>query len=119
MSKQRRGCSTPEPLFQGECDVNTCRARRKALVLEERHMISTLLYLAKSGGCTKSELYRAVSTNPRMPEKLDLLESAGLITQTPSVDSRAVRICLTEAGAQVALALDRIDSLLPDQDLNQ
>ena len=81
-------------------------------VLEQKHMISTILFLADSGGCTKSELYRAVSTNPRMPEKLDMLEEAGLITQEQSDGSRSVRISLTDLGTEVSAILSEIDVMM-------
>lgn len=86
-----------------------------ATVLEEKHMISTMLYLAGSDGCTKTELYRAVSTNPRMPEKLDILEQAGLIRQDCSDGSRAVNIRLTDLGNAVSAKLAEIDFLMSKQ----
>ena len=86
-----------------------------AAVLEERHMISTMLFLAGSDGCTKTELYRAVSTNPRMPEKLDILEGAGLIRQQREESSRTTRVELTDLGKRVSAALAEIDSLMSGQ----
>ena len=83
-----------------------------AAVLEERHMISTILFLSEREGCTKSELYRAVSTNPRMPEKLDILEGAGLIRQQREESSRTTRVELTDLGKRVSAALAEIDSLM-------
>ena len=83
-----------------------------ATVLEEKHMISTMLFLADNGGCTKSELYRSVSSNPRMPEKLDMLEDAGLIMQEASEGSRAVRISLTDLGVMVSAMLAEVDRMM-------
>lgn len=81
-------------------------------VLEAKHMISALLYIAGNDGCTKTELYGAVSSNPRMPEKLDELESSGLILQERSADSRTVRIRLTDTGRRVSARLAEIDDLM-------
>lgn len=81
-----------------------------ARILEERHMISAMLYLSDNDGCTKTELYRGVSTNPRMPEKLNMLESAGLIVQEASSESNAVRVHLTDMGRDVVSLLNDIDS---------
>lgn len=81
-------------------------------VLEQKHMISTILFLADSGRCTRSELYRAVSANPRMPEKLDLLEEAGLIMQELSDGSQAVRISPTDLGTEVSATLSEIDGMM-------
>lgn len=83
-----------------------------ATVLEQKHMIAALLYLAENDGCTKTELYGAVSSNPRMPEKLDALEEAGLITQDRSEGSRAVRLSLTDLGHSVATRLAEIEELM-------
>lgn len=81
-------------------------------ILEGRHMIATLLYLSENDGCTKTELYGAVSSNPRMPDKLDELESAGLIVQTQTEGSRAVRLSLTDKGRRTGELLREIDGLL-------
>lgn len=81
-------------------------------ILEEKHMISIMLFLDYKEKYTKTELYSAVSSNPRMPIKLDTLESAGLILQEHDSESRAVRIHLTETGRKVKNHLCRIDELM-------
>lgn len=81
-------------------------------VLEERHMVSVILFLKDNDGCMKTELYSSVSNNPRMPAKLDSLESAGLIRQEQSPESRAVRIHLTDLGREVASLLSELDSVM-------
>lgn len=83
-----------------------------ATVLEERHMISIILHLYRNEGCTKTELYQSVSQNPRMPTKLDTLESAGLLKQDAPDGSRAVRITLTDLGRSVASKLAEIDAMM-------
>lgn len=77
-------------------------------VLEEKHAITTMIYLLDNDGCRKSDIYRDVSRNPRMPEKLDLLEGCGLIVQSPIDDRNSVNIHLTEMGKDVAVALKGI-----------
>ena len=37
---------------------------------EEKHVISILMYVAGNPGCKKTDIYDAVSRNPRMPEKI-------------------------------------------------
>ena len=78
-------------------------------VLEERHAISVMLYLLENNGCRKSDLYRDVSRNPRMPEKLEMMESAGLLMLEPLDGGTHLRIVLTDVGREVAEALSRID----------
>lgn len=81
-------------------------------VLEARHMISIVLYLSENDGCIKTDLYRDVSNNPRMPSKLDELESSGLIVQEQSPDSNAVRLRLTDTGRRVSALLSEADGLM-------
>lgn len=82
-------------------------------VLEEKHVISVLIYLCTHDGCRKSDLYRDVSRNPRLPEKLDILEYNRLIVQEPIRERNSVRIHLTEEGRRVAESLDEISRLFP------
>lgn len=81
-------------------------------VLEEKHAISVMIYLSLHDGCRKSDIYRDVSRNPRMPNKLDMLESNGLIVQEPLGDRNSVRIRLTEVGRIVADALCGIEAAM-------
>lgn len=79
--------------------------------LEEKHTISIMLFLSINGECKKIDIYRKVSSNPRIPAKLDRLEAMGLIAQRTTRGTRAVTIVLTAKGRQVAdklLELDRI-----------
>ena len=79
-------------------------------VLENRHSIAILLALA-DGPCTKMDLYRMVSKNPRMPEKISDLERIGLIS-TRIVKNRATVVELTGKGKKVAGLLGKADDLL-------
>lgn len=83
-----------------------------ASVLEEKHLISTLMYLLDNDGCTKTELYNGVSNNPRMPYKLAQLEGLGLLTMRMAEESRAMRVFLTEKGKTIGLLLRDIDTEL-------
>ena len=80
--------------------------------LEEKHMISILLYLNLNRRCQKIEIYHNVSTNPRIPDKLNDLEEMGLITQEPTEGSRATTVSLTPKGIEVANLLQNIDRLI-------
>lgn len=81
-------------------------------VLEEKHAITVMIYLSLHDGCRKSDIYRDVSRNPRMPDKLDMLESNGLIVQEPLGDRNSVRISLTEIGRIVADSLREIETAM-------
>ncbi len=78
--------------------------------LEEKHILSTLLYLKDNDGCKKIELYHDVSPNPRMPNKLTVLEKMGLITIDQ--ENKRSNIYLTEKGKAVAENLWTIENSL-------
>ena len=74
-------------------------------MLEERHMISILLYIAKNEGCMKTDIYREVSHAQGMPGKLDTLAEGGLI-RAEGVDDRMMRrFYLTDSGRRTVDAL--------------
>lgn len=83
-----------------------------ASLLEEKHLISILLYLKREGLTRKIDLYNNVSFNPRMPEKIDRLESAGLLEQKTDGYSRSTLLELTEKGRKIAQMLEDIDRSL-------
>lgn len=73
-------------------------------VLEEKHALKILVFLLENGPCTKMDLYRAVSGNPRMPEKLSKLEGIGLVRMDR--DEHSTLISLTEKGAAVGMKIE-------------
>lgn len=77
--------------------------------LEEKHMISILLLLSTHGPSRKIDIYDGVSSNPRMPDKLNILEGMGLITQEVDSVTRSTIVSLTEPGEQIAGMLVAID----------
>lgn len=77
--------------------------------LEEKHMISILTFLSANGPSRKIDIYDGVSSNPRMPDKLNLLEELGLLEQEMDVVTRSTIVTLTPAGEQVASLLIAID----------
>ena len=82
----------------------------KIAELEEKHVLSTLLYLKDHDGCKKIELYRDVSPNPRMPNKLSVLENLGLIRIDQ--ESKRCNIFLTDKGKAVCESLGVIEKTL-------
>lgn len=91
--------------------MNMTRGLRGADVsaFEEKHMITILTYLLANGPSRKIDIYESVSSNPRMPDKLNLLESMGMVTQRMDMVSRSTIVTLTPTGAQVADLFDDID----------
>ena len=79
----------------------------KLKAIEEKHLLSTLLYLYENGESIKTEIYSNVSRHPRMPLKLDLLEECGLITMDRGTTTT---IKLTEKGTRVASHIQMIEN---------
>lgn len=84
-----------------------------ARILEEKHMISTLLYLYEHGPSRKMDIYENVSKNPRMPDKLEKLEEYGLVNIIPDTEGRAtVVISLSDKGEKTAEILVQLHEMI-------
>lgn len=90
----------------------TLEMDRGVLSFEEKHLVAIMMYLSINGQCRKIEIYQNVSSNPRIPEKLDRLESLGLIRQTNDTKSRSIIVSLTSKGRAVADKLIELDKLI-------
>lgn len=89
------------------------KSNSRIAVLEEKHSISILLYLLDNGPSMKSRIYKTVSTNPRMPEKLELLEEAGLISmKVDSFCGNRTDVDLTDFGKSVAKQLKIVEIMI-------
>lgn len=91
--------------------VRQDKASDRMLVLEERNMITFLLYLLDHDGCRKTDLYRYVNGCPRGSEKMAKLEASGLI-ELEVIHQKAVFVHLTEKGRDVAERLAGIRDVL-------
>lgn len=84
-------------------------------ILEERHMMSILLYLLDNGTCKKTDIYDGVSRNPRLARKLDVLEESGLIRQVAVGIGNRTDVMLTEKGNRVASAIEEMSAILRER----
>lgn len=82
----------------------------KIAELEEKHILSTLLFLMDNDGCKKIDLYHSVSPNPRMPAKLGILEKMGLIRIDQ--ESKRCNIFLTDKGKIICESLKEMEEAL-------
>lgn len=73
-------------------------------------MMEILIYIDAHGPCPKKDLYSHVSHNSTMPRKIEALEQAGLIAQTPN--GRGMTVSLTAKGTDVAEAIGRLNRTL-------
>ena len=96
--------------IQPEVPTKALPAQLASTILEEKHMVSIIIYLAENDGCMKTDVYMDVARNSRMPEKLGMLEDAGLIVMNKA--GGAVQIHMTEVGREVAGQLRMLESVL-------
>ncbi len=81
-------------------------------IFEEKNTISILLYLDQVGKGRKVDIYGAISTNPRMPKKLLMLEDAGLIYRTVGSCFRCEYYTLTDRGQRIIDGLKEVERIL-------
>ena len=79
-------------------------------VIESKHCMSTLVFLSDHGPSTKMEIYDNVSKNPTMPEKIESMEAAGLLT-IETVSKRSSEVTLTRKGEMIAELLKKIQKV--------
>ena len=79
-------------------------------VLEEKHLLSTILYLT-NGPCTKMDIYNNVSKNPRMPDKLFRLQELGFLDMEMDPVTRATIVFLTDKGLVLGTILKAVEKL--------
>lgn len=69
-------------------------------LFEEKHVMHMLIFIGQHPSCMKTEIYDAVSHNPRMLEKLEKLENAGLVVKID--DDKCTRYGLSPMGFHMA-----------------
>ena len=81
-------------------------------LFSERNTCEILVYLHLFGPRSRTEIYHTISTNPRMPQKLDLLEELGLIKQCEKGANRKRMVMLTTTGTKFAITLCSLERML-------
>ena len=79
-------------------------------LLEEKHVMHILDFIGSNPDCMKTEIYKAVSHNPRIPDKLKKLVEAGLVTAT--INENCTRYTLSDDGARIRELVAEISTLL-------
>lgn len=80
-------------------------------IFNERHTSDIIMYLYLFGPKHRTEIYDAISRNPRMPIKLDLLESYGVI-KTYEEGQRQMLVSLTSKGTKLAAGISNLEKIL-------
>ncbi len=81
-------------------------------LFSERNTCGILVYLHLFGPRSRTEIYNAISTNPRMPIKLDMMEKMGLIKQTDRDMNGKRMVTLTATGTKFAATLCNLEKML-------
>ena len=80
--------------------------------IEGKRILSTILYIGMHEGCTKGQLYGAVSRNIRMPDMLRGLESRGILRIDIGPDGHSEKLSLTSLGRKVFVLVKQCAELL-------
>jgi len=76
--------------------------------LSSKHMLTTLLYVAKMSPVMKSDIYNDVSRCSNMAQKIDTLYSMGLINIYQAVRTKSNIVVITERGRRVAESIEEM-----------
>ena len=79
-------------------------------LFDEPHMAEIIVFIHRSPGCLKTDVYRNVARGDRMNSKLEILENEGIIKM--EVHGRSSSIRLTDAGESIAMHLLAISDIL-------
>ncbi len=82
-------------------------------MFNEPHVIGILLYIRDNPDCRRTELYKNVARNDRIPIKLRLLIDAGLVIDNNYRMGSCLK--LTQKGMDVAASFDWIIRIIDDK----
>ena len=83
-------------------------------LIDNRHMMSVLLYLLENGQSNCTLIYNSISRNSNMPQRLDRMIDLGLLTSDASI--HGIFMDLTDRGRYIAEHLVLIErALIYDQ----
>lgn len=79
-------------------------------IVEEKHSTQIILFIHACGPQSKSDIYRAISTNSRMPLKLEMLRDEGILEEKRSGDGNVKTVySLTPMGRMFADTLCELE----------
>jgi hypothetical protein len=81
-------------------------------VMSERNTAAIIIFLYMFGPQRRTEIYKAISTNPRMPKKLEILKEHGIIKATDGRWDAHGPIELSDAGTTMAKMLCQMERLV-------
>ena len=88
---------------------------RLGSLLETSNTLDILIYIRDHPLCKKTDVYRNVSRNIRIPAKIDEMEGMGLILFGGVIGSRAIHLSLTDKGVRFINLLTEAESVLDEE----
>ena len=88
---------------------------RLGSLLETSNTLDILLYIRDHPLCKKTDVYRNVSRNIRIPAKIDEMEGMGLILLGGVIGSRETHLSLTDRGVRFTYLLTEAESVLDEE----
>lgn len=85
------------------------------MLLETSNTFDILLYIRDHPLCRKTDVYRNVSRNTRIPAKIDEMEGLGLILFGGVIGSSATHLSLTDKGVRFINLLTEAESILDEE----
>ena len=85
---------------------------RLGSLLETSNTLDILLYIRDHPLCKKTDVYRNVSRNIRIPAKIDEMEGMGLILFGGVIGSSATHLSLTDKGVRFVSLLAEAEMIL-------
>lgn len=85
---------------------------KELYLLEGRHMMAILIYIADNEGCMKTDIYRDVSHGSGMPGKIEALTGGGLIRAEGAENRPMRRFYLTDVGKRTVDALRHVNDVM-------
>jgi len=80
-------------------------------IFAEKNTPAIIIYLYLFGPKTRTEVYNNVSSNARMPKKIDKLIAARILTDSPGKTLKRPVVALTEMGMQYAHMLCEMEKM--------
>ncbi len=85
-------------------------------LLQQKHVMSILLYLGEHDNVTKTEIYTIMSNTKNMKQRLIDMRDEGWIRMDSRVKQDSAVISLTEKGAEMAVSLRLLRDVIRKQD---
>ena len=92
--------------------IDMAGSTRLGSLLETSNTLDILLYIRDHPLCKKTDVYRNVSRNIRIPAKIDEMEDMGLILFGGVIGSSATHLSLTDKGVRLVNLLAEAETIL-------